>query len=55
MKVPKENYTFRQLVEVPCDLDNTSYETPVFPDSDARQQQESAGIAGSTDLEQGFY
>lgn len=54
LRVPNGNYTVREFIEVLSDLDNTQYETHVFSVSDARKQQESARLAGSTDLELAF-
>ncbi|GKZ34365.1 hypothetical protein AbraIFM66950_004596 [Aspergillus brasiliensis] len=54
LKVPNGNYTVRELVKVLSELDGTQYETRVFPVGEARKQQESARLAGSTDLELAF-
>ena len=54
MKVPNGNYTVRELVKVLSELDGTQYASRVFPVSEARKQQESARLAGSTDLELAF-
>ena len=54
MKVPNGNYTVRELVKVLSELDGTQYETHIFPVNEARKRQESARLAGSTDLELAF-
>lgn len=54
MKVPNGNYTVRELVKVLSELGGTQYEIHLFPLSEARKRQESARLAGSTDLELAF-
>lgn len=54
MKVPNGNYTVREFIKVLSELDGAQYETHIFPVSEARKRQESARLAGSTDLELAF-
>ena len=54
MKVPNGNYTVRELLKVLSELEGTQYETHIFPVTEARKRQESARLAGSTDLELAF-